>query len=80
MAIQVHFLSASIKKYRSVNEGNMREPKFGIDDMTPATMVKHLLTVCDEPTQVWSEINKQMPGFFTPVIKQEFGIADDFSK
>lgn len=35
----------------------MRDPLFLIDELTPTIMVKHLLTVCDEPALVWQEIN-----------------------
>ncbi len=43
-------------------------------------MIQKLFIVSNDPEIIWKEINLQNPGFFVEVIKQEFGIADGFSK
>lgn len=51
-----------------------------ISEVNTASMIAKLLTVCNDPEEIWKEFNNISPGLFTAVLKEEFGVGGNFSK
>lgn len=80
ISIRNALMSAQIKKFKAIHSDTQDGITIGFDDLNPKSMIQKLFIVSNDPEIIWKEINLQNPGFFVEVIKQEFGIADGFSK
>jgi len=47
--------------------------------MNPSSIIEKLLVVCNDAREVWDAIEQRQPGYFVPILQEEYQIGDDFS-
>ena len=63
-----------ILRYKILTEGG-----FTYEEMNPSSIVEKLLVVCNDAREVWDAIEQRQPGYFVPILQEEYRIGDDFS-